>query len=98
MKSATLFSRFAGIQTLLGPCFVPFVAVVPVGGSVRFVNLDRFDDIPDGQANVRPWHPDQLVEQPMPGQVAARVEAGAKLNFTPRRRAAPRPKGEYALD
>ncbi len=158
--------------------FVPYVTVVPVGGSVRFVNLDRFDHhvrsqpggplgsvaparefefrlgpqrrgnhtspdlklevagsilvgchlhnsmrghvlvastpwfavadargqvridgIPDGQAEVRLWHPDQLVDQPaIRVQVAASVDASAKLNFTPRRRAAPRPRGEYDVD
>ena len=62
----------------------------------------RIDGVPDGQADVRLWHPDQLVDQPpMRVQVAASVEAGGKLNFTPRRRAAPvrgSPKGEYDVD
>jgi len=145
--------------------FVPFVTVVPVGGSIRFVNKDGFDhhvrsqpggplgtiapakqfefrmpavahgkestadlkldvpgtivlgchlhgsmrghvfvastpwaavtdvngvaafaDVPEGQADVRTWHPDQLVDQGV-----ARVQLGAqamkteaKLNFTPK--------------
>ena len=160
--------------------FVPFVTVVPVGGSVRFVNLDRFDHhvrsqpggplgsvapakefefrlapqrrgnhvspdlklevagtiligchlhnsmrghvfvaptpwyavaddrgrvkidgVPDGQAEVRLWHPDQLVDQPtVRVQVGANADGVGKLNFTPRRRTPARalPKGEYDVD
>ena len=155
--------------------FVPYVTVVPVGGAVRFVNLDSFDHhvrsqpggplgsvapakdfefrlpaqrkgnnaspemrldvagsvvlgchlhnsmrghllvsstpwyavtddqgrikiegLPDGQAEVRLWHPDQLTEQPaLKVQMAGTLTADGKLNFSPRRRPPPRPKGEY---
>jgi plastocyanin len=158
--------------------FVPYVTVVPVGGTVRFVNLDSFDHhvrsqpggplgsiapakefefrlpakrkgnntspelrldvagsvllgchlhnsmrghlfisntpwygvtdeqgkvriegVPDGQVEVRLWHPDQLTEQPpLRLQVQGTVASENKLNFTPRRRPAPRatPRGEYS--
>ena len=155
--------------------FVPYVTVVPVGGAVRFTNLDSFDHhvrsqpggplgsvapakefefrlppqrkgnnsspelrldvagsvllgchlhnsmrghllvsstpwyavtddqgrikiegLPDGQAEVRLWHPDQLTEQPaLKVQMAGTLTADGKLNFSPRRRPPPRPKGEY---
>lgn len=155
--------------------FVPYVTVVPVGGSVRFTNLDSYDHhvrsqpggplgsvapakefefrlppkrkgnnvspdlklevagtvligchlhnsmrghlfvsttpwyavsdeqgkvsiegIPDGQADIKLWHPDQVVEQnPQKLQMAGTATAVAKLNFTPRRRPPPKPKGEY---
>jgi plastocyanin len=158
--------------------FVPYVTVVPVGGTVRFVNLDSFDHhvrsqpggplgsiapakefefrlpakrkgnntspelrldvagsvllgchlhnsmrghlfisntpwygvtdeqgkvriegVPDGQVEVRLWHPDQVTEQPpLRLQVQGTVASENKLNFTPRRRPAPRatPRGEYS--
>jgi plastocyanin len=157
--------------------FVPYVTVVPVGGAVRFVNLDTFDHhvrsqpggplgsiapakefefrlpaqrkgnnrspelrldvagsvllgchlhnsmrghlfisntpwygvtdeqgqvridgVPDGQVEVRLWHPDQLTEQPpVRLQVQGTVSSETKLNFTPRKRPPPRvaPRGEY---
>jgi len=155
--------------------FVPYVTVVPVGGSVRFTNLDSYDHhvrsqpggplgsvapakefefrlspkrkgnhvspdlkldvagtvligchlhnsmrghlyvsntpwyavsdeqgkvniegIPDGQAEIRLWHPDQVTEQAgQKLQMAGNATAVAKLNFTPRRRPPPKPKGEY---
>ena len=157
--------------------FTPYVTVLPVGASVRFINRDRFDHhirslpggplgstppaknfefrlagargntqpsaevkldlpgqivlgchlhgsmrghvvvastpwtavtdasgratisgIPDGQAELRLWHPDQLVDQAAQRlQLAGEVAAQGQLNFSPRRIAppAPRPKGEY---
>lgn len=158
--------------------FVPFLTVVPVGASVRFVNRDRYDhhvrsqpggplgnvapakqfefrlgpatagkesapadlkldvpgsivlgchlhgsmrghifiantpwyavtddkgratvaNLPEGQVEVKLWHPDQLTDQ-----VGARAQIGAgnnfsegKLNFAPRRRPAPRPYDPFA--
>ena len=58
----------------------------------------RIEGVPDGQAEIKIWHPDQVTEQPaMKMQVAAATAAEAKLNFTPRRRPPPRttPRGEY---
>jgi len=150
--------------------FQPFLTVVPVGGSVRFVNKDRYDhhvrsqpggplgnippaqqfefriagvsggkeapaselkldvpgsialgchlhgsmrghvlvsntpwfavtndkgvatiaNVPDGQVEVKLWHPDQLTDQAATRVAAAgTASAEAKLNFTPRRRNAP---------
>ena len=150
--------------------FVPFVTVVPVGASVRFVNRDRFDhhvrsqpggplgnvapakqfefrmaamvgnrtappadlkldvpgsvaigchlhgsmrghilisstpfvavtddkgvatiaNVPDGQAELKLWHPDQLTEQTAHTlQVVGEMNSQAKLNFNPRRRPPP---------
>jgi plastocyanin len=158
--------------------FVPYVTVIPVGGTVRFVNQDAYDHhvrslpggplgtiaparqfeirmpaaaggkfasndlkvdvpgvialgchlhgsmrghvyvsatpwyavtdasgratiegVPDGEAELRLWHPDQLTDQAASRvQVAAGapVQAEARLNFTPRRRAAaPARRDEY---
>jgi plastocyanin len=146
--------------------FVPFVTVVPLGATVRFVNQDRFDhhvrsqpggplgnvapakqfefrmaaagkdsppadlkmdvpgtvalgchlhgsmrghvvvsttpwfavtddkgiatiaNVPDGQVEVKLWHPEQLTDQAAARlQVVGHAGADAKLNFAPRRRA-----------
>ncbi len=149
--------------------FVPFLTVVPVGGTVRFVNRDRYDhhvrsqpggplgnvapakefefrmaavkngkeappaelkldvpgsivlgchlhgsmrghvlvsgtpwygvtddkgvatiaNVPDGQVELKLWHPDQITDQaPQRLQAAGTMATEAKLNFAPRRRAA----------
>lgn len=149
--------------------FTPFVTVVPVGGTVRFVNRDRYDhhvrsqpggplgnvapaqqfefrmaaavsgkppsqadqkldvpgsialgchlhgsmrghvlvsatpwyavtddkgiatiaNVPDGQVEVKLWHPDQLTDQAGTRvQAAGSMNTEARLNFSPRRRAA----------
>jgi plastocyanin len=45
------------------------------------------DGVPDGQAELKVWHPDQLTEQAMTRvQVGSQASAEAKLNFAPRRR------------
>lgn len=52
----------------------------------------RVEGLPEGTVELKLWHPDQLGEQP-----AQKVQLGhslgidARLNFTPRRRQAPRP-------
>lgn len=56
--------------------------------------------VPEGPAQIRVWHPDQLVESPAIGvQVAGALAASTRLPFTPRRRApaAPPPNvhGDY---
>lgn len=80
-------------NSMRGHLFVsatPWYAVTDDKGRVRI------DGVPDGQAEIRLWHPDQLVDQPsMRTQVAGSMTADAKLNFTPRKRAPPRVKGEY---
>jgi plastocyanin len=49
------------------------------------------EGVPEGQVNVRLWHPDQFVEQPpMSLQLGARTQAQARLNFNPRKRPGPR--------
>jgi plastocyanin len=49
----------------------------------------RIDGVPDGAAELRIWHPDQLTEQPTRALlVGAASVAEAKLNFTPRTRTA----------
>ena len=70
----------------------PWVAVTDASGRASL------RDVPEGAANLRLWHPDQLVAQadvPTPGAGSAPVQA--RLNFSPRPRPAPRPslKGEY---
>ena len=70
----------------------PWFAVTDEQGKVRI------DGVPDGQAEVRLWHPDQVTDQPLlRAQVAGSVTAQAQLNFSPRKRPPPRPpaKGEY---
>lgn len=70
----------------------PWVAVTDASGRASLRG------VPDGAANLRLWHPDQLVAQAdVPTQVGAAAQAQARLNFSPRPRPAPRPslKGEY---
>ncbi|MEP7328242.1 MAG: plastocyanin, partial [Betaproteobacteria bacterium] len=68
----------------------PWVAVTnAAGGAV-------LPGVPDGAADVRLWHPDQLVAQAnLRSTLSGTSTVEAKLNFTPRRRPAPPPKGEY---
>ncbi len=61
----------------------PWSAVSDAAGRVRI------EGVPDGAAELRVWHPDQLTEQAAQAlQVALASNAEAKLNFTPRTRAA----------
>jgi plastocyanin len=82
-------------NSMRGHLFVaptPWFAVTDDQGRVRI------DGVPEGQAEVRLWHPDQLTDQPpLRVQVAGALAAEGKLNFSPRRRPPPRvvPRGEY---
>lgn len=82
-------------NSMRGHIFVsasPWVAVSDAQGRVRL------EGAPDGQAELRLWHPDQLTEQASQRlQLAGNASAEAKLNFTPRRRPPPRtaPPDEY---
>jgi hypothetical protein len=71
----------------------PWAAVSDAAGRVRL------EGVPDGAAELRVWHPEQLTEQPPQAlQVGAESTAQAKLNFTPRVRAVARAatnSGEY---
>lgn len=61
----------------------PWYAVTDANGQASV------SGVPDGEAELRLWHPEQLTDQAMSRvQVAstAPVQAEAKLNFTPRRR------------
>ncbi len=59
----------------------PWSAVSDAAGRVRI------EGVPDGAAELRVWHPDQLVDQASQAlQVGAASNAEAKLNFTPRTR------------
>ena len=61
----------------------PWAAVSDANGRVRL------DGVPDGAAELRVWHPEQLVDQASQAlQVAADTQAQSKLNFAPRVRAA----------
>jgi plastocyanin len=61
----------------------PWSAVSDAAGRVRI------EGVPDGAAELRVWHPDQLTDQAAQTlQVAAASNAEAKLNFTPRTRSA----------
>ncbi|MDT7836804.1 cupredoxin domain-containing protein [Aquabacterium sp. OR-4] len=69
----------------------PWVAVSNERGEVTLPNL------PDGPVQLRVWHPDQLVEQPvMRVQAAGQASAEARLNFAPKpRRSPPTPPRDY---
>ena len=68
----------------------PWVAVTSAAGRAVLAG------VPEGAADVRLWHPDQLVAQAnVRTSITGTTTAEAKLNFAPRPRPAPRPKGEY---
>jgi plastocyanin len=68
----------------------PWVAVTDAAGRAVLQGA------PDGAADLRLWHPDQIVAQDqVRTTVAGNGNVEAKLNFTPRRRPPPRIKGEY---
>lgn len=69
----------------------PWVAVTNAAGRATLANA------PDGAADLRLWHPDQLVAQAQVRTtvVGSNATAEAKLNFAPRRRLPPPAKGEY---
>ncbi|MCA0239907.1 MAG: plastocyanin [Proteobacteria bacterium] len=68
----------------------PWVAVTDNAGRALLQGA------PDGAADLRLWHPDQIVAQDqVRTTVAGNANLEAKLNFTPRRRPPPRIKGEY---
>jgi plastocyanin len=52
----------------------------------------QVDSLPEGAVELKVWHPDQLSEQPAQRlQLGPALGTDVKLNFTPRRRPAPRP-------
>jgi plastocyanin len=68
----------------------PFVAVTDEFGRATLRGL------PDGAAEVRLWHPDQITGQATQTlQLAGSATAKAALSFTPQRRPQPRPKSDY---
>lgn len=70
----------------------PWVAVTDDQGQARFTGL------PDGPAEMRLWHPDQLTGQAVQALTLSGqgpVQASAQLSFNPPRRPTPRAKGEY---
>jgi hypothetical protein len=68
----------------------PWVAVTDAAGRAVLPG------VPEGPADLRLWHPDQLVAQAnVATTVSGATTAQARLNFSPRRRPAPPPKGEY---
>lgn len=89
--SVTLGCHIHG--SMRGHLFVaatPWVAVTDVQGRARFAGL------PDGTAEMRLWHPDQIAGQASQTlQLAGSSSARARLGFNPSRRPAPRTKGEY---
>ena len=88
-------------MTATWPAFIGGAALVFVVFNAIFAWLYWIGDqpianVPDGAAEVRVWHPDQLIDQPAaPLQVAGTVASDTKLNFTPRKRPPPVRKGEY---
>lgn len=71
----------------------PWFAVTDAQGKVRI------DNLPDGQAEVRLWHPDQLSDQAaLRVQLGGNVVTEGKLNFSPRRRSpAPAATSDYEV-
>lgn len=68
----------------------PWVAVTDDFGRATLRGL------PDGAAELRLWHPDQLSGQATQTlQLQGSATASAALSFNPQRRPPPRPKGEY---
>jgi plastocyanin len=75
-----------------------FVTTAPWSAVTDDNGRARIDGVPDGAVELRVWHPDQLVEQPLQRlAVAGGASAETRLNFTPRKRPPPRyPRpGEY---
>lgn len=68
----------------------PWVAVTDEFGRATISGM------PDGAAELRLWHPDQLTGQATQAlQLKGSASASATLSFNPQRRPRPRPKGEY---
>ena len=69
----------------------PWAAVSDDKGQVLLAN------VPDGQLELKLWHPDQLTDQAGTRlQASGTVQQDLKLNLTPRRRAPPPPSSSYA--
>ena len=68
-------------SSMRGHLFVsetPLVAVTDATGHATIA------DVPEGQVELRTWHPEQLVDQPAtPHQVAGNASLASVLNFTP---------------
>ncbi|MBX3636155.1 MAG: plastocyanin [Rubrivivax sp.] len=71
----------------------PHFAVTDANGRAQI------QGVPEGPAQIRVWHPDQLVDSPpISAQVTGALAASTRLPFTPRRRPAPAPAnvhGDY---
>ncbi len=65
-----------------------YVSASPWFGKTDANGAVVIDNVPDGAAEVRIWHPEQLQEQPAVRVTltAAPLKSTAQLNFTPRRR------------
>ncbi len=65
-----------------------YVSGTPWFGKTDANGTISIDGVPDGAAEVKLWHPDQLQDQPvLPVLVSGTpAKAAAQLNFTPRRR------------
>lgn len=72
-----------------------FVSTTPWFGVTDAQGQVRIEGLPDGQAELKLWHPDQLSDQPAQRvQVAGTQAAQAALNFSPRKRTPPPPPRE----
>jgi plastocyanin len=73
-----------------------FVAATPWVAVTDDQGVARFSGLPDGTAEMRLWHPDQLTGPAAQTlTLSGQASASAQLGFNPPRRPAPRPKGEY---
>ena len=72
-----------------------FVSPTPWFGVTDAQGRVRIEGLPDGQAELKLWHPDQLTDQPAQRvQVAGTQALEGKLNFSPRKRSPPPPPRE----
>ena len=68
----------------------PFVGVSDDKGQVKLAN------VPDGQLELKLWHPDQLTDQAVVRlQAGGTVQQALKINLTPRRRPPPPPSSSH---
>lgn len=67
-----------------------YVSATPWFGKTDANGVLKLDGLPEGNADITLWHPDQLQEQAaLKAQIGAQpAEATGNLNFTPRRRRA----------
>ena len=73
------------------------VSTTPWAGVSDDKGLVSLADVPDGQLELKLWHPDQLTDQASSRlQAQGSMQQSLKINLTPRRRPPPPPSSDYA--